>query len=1021
MKVKQNNLRSRFRIGLFTIAALIGFGSAGIVSAQDEANHPELEWKTLKTDHFEVHFHSGAERTARTVAKIAEDIYAPITDLYDWEPDGIVHFIIKDFDDNSNGAAYYYDNKVEIWAPQMSFILRGTHNWLRNVVTHEFSHMISLGATRRMPRRIPAFYLQMFDYEEEKRPDVLYGYPNVIASFPLAHTIIPMWLAEGMAQYMAPGLDYDRWDSHRDMLIRTAMAAEQPLSFDEMGVFGKSSLGNERTYNSGYAFTRYIAQTWGEDALRQIARNLRKPWTCSVDGALEQVTGLDAQTVYSRWQQSLKSYYSRRLQSITANPVEGKVLTPKGMGNIYPAWSPDGKRLAYSGGDNGDYLTLTHLQIYDLETQKAKTVKAGVNSTVSWSPDGSRLLYSRIDKTQNHSYFSDLFIYDLTNKKEKRLTTAARANSPAWSADGQRIAAIVQGDGSDNLVIWNSDGKDPIQLTNFRNGEALFTPSWAPDGQQIVFSRGRNHGRDLCTIDIQTRQLRTLVQDEGDARDPVFASSGKQIYFSWDRSGIFNIYSIDLVDSTFSQWTNVVGGAFMPTLSAENKIAFANFQVDGYKIALLENPEPLSSESTEYLAVDEQVQLGLAGTSANGDDAALVAARQYDDSRLPDMEANPYRRTYGQITFLPRLMIDYQTVKVGTYFYASDIIDKYSIFGGVVLNRQMDLDAFALFELRSFKPTLFLELYGYTRNIEREISVIEDYPEQVRVDIGFRILEADIGAEYRINRMLRMRTYFAHSRYSSKIKDFFFQNVRWVSPLNTYFKGSNLTSLWELDQTVPGVLSQINPSAGRKISFKASYQLNDFFEDYATNNDYGTLQELYTQYDYPQLELRWIEYLRNPLLPTHGITVDLQAGWIDRPVDSFFHFYAGGMPGLRGYPFYSIDGRKLLVGRFTYRWPIFSHWQKRFLHLTTDKLFMGVFFDMGDAFNADRIAFSEMKKDAGVNLRFSSFSFYGYPAAVSFDAAYGFDSYTYRRLQDVELRYGKEWRFYVNLLFDFLD
>jgi hypothetical protein len=62
------------------------------------------------------------------------------------------------------------------------------------------------------------------------------------------------------------------------MLIRTAMAAEQPLSFDEMGVFGKSSLGNERTYNSGYAFTRYIAQTWGKTLCDRL------PATCASHG-----------------------------------------------------------------------------------------------------------------------------------------------------------------------------------------------------------------------------------------------------------------------------------------------------------------------------------------------------------------------------------------------------------------------------------------------------------------------------------------------------------------------------------------------------------------------------------------------------------------------------------------------------------------------------------------------------------------------------------------------------------------
>ena len=249
---------------LFTIAPL--------AAQENESNHAELEWRTIKTEHFQIHFHNGAERTGQATAKIAEEIYRPITDLYGWHPDGLIHFIIRDHDDNANGAAFYYDNKVEIWAPQMTFILRGTHNWLRNVITHEFSHMISLGASRKTTRKIPAIYLQYFGYEPEKRSDVLYGYPNRIASYPLPMTIVPMWLAEGMAQFQKPGLDYDRWDSHRDMLIRTAVIAGKQLTFSEMGVFGKNSLGNERTYNAGYALTRYIAHKWGPASLKKTGR-----------------------------------------------------------------------------------------------------------------------------------------------------------------------------------------------------------------------------------------------------------------------------------------------------------------------------------------------------------------------------------------------------------------------------------------------------------------------------------------------------------------------------------------------------------------------------------------------------------------------------------------------------------------------------------------------------------------------------------------------------------------------------
>jgi hypothetical protein len=60
---------------------------------------PEKDWFILTTKHFYVHYHEGAERTARVIAKIAEEIHGPLTALYDHEPDTRVSFIVKDISD----------------------------------------------------------------------------------------------------------------------------------------------------------------------------------------------------------------------------------------------------------------------------------------------------------------------------------------------------------------------------------------------------------------------------------------------------------------------------------------------------------------------------------------------------------------------------------------------------------------------------------------------------------------------------------------------------------------------------------------------------------------------------------------------------------------------------------------------------------------------------------------------------------------------------------------------------------
>ena len=66
--------------------------AAGPAAAQ---NHPELNWRTLETEHFRVLYHDGLEHTARQAAEAAEAAYGPLTRLYGYRPEGPVRVILR--------------------------------------------------------------------------------------------------------------------------------------------------------------------------------------------------------------------------------------------------------------------------------------------------------------------------------------------------------------------------------------------------------------------------------------------------------------------------------------------------------------------------------------------------------------------------------------------------------------------------------------------------------------------------------------------------------------------------------------------------------------------------------------------------------------------------------------------------------------------------------------------------------------------------------------------------------------
>lgn len=212
------------------------FVFSSVLYSQFEPN-PELDWFTIETEHFYIHYHKGTERTAKITAKIAEEIYGPITTLYNYRPEEKTSWIINDESDISNGATDYYGNRIEIAAVALDFDLRGTHNWLRNVITHEYIHIIQVQASMKFSTKFPSIYLQFLNYEKERRPDVLYGYPNTIISYPISGVGVPAWFAEGTSQYQRQQLGYDNWDAHRDMILRMRVLGNNMLSWEDMGQF----------------------------------------------------------------------------------------------------------------------------------------------------------------------------------------------------------------------------------------------------------------------------------------------------------------------------------------------------------------------------------------------------------------------------------------------------------------------------------------------------------------------------------------------------------------------------------------------------------------------------------------------------------------------------------------------------------------------------------------------------------------------------------------------------------------
>ena len=201
--------------------------------------------------------------------------------------------------------------------------------------------------------------------------------------------------------------------------------------------------------------------------------------------------------------------------------------------SLTPAWSSDGKWLAYTSYEKGKAdLYIKHLT----EKFGAVVAKNGINITPAWIP-GKFVLAA----TLSFSGDQEIYLLTGTGKISKRLTYNWGIDlSPTWSPDSKQMAFVSKRSGTPQIYIKNIDSGVVKRLTF--QGNYNTQPTWSPKGDILAYSAMEEGRSNIFVIGVDGEGPVQLTHNEGDSESPSWSPDGNLVVFSSTREGPSKVY-----------------------------------------------------------------------------------------------------------------------------------------------------------------------------------------------------------------------------------------------------------------------------------------------------------------------------------------------------------------------------------------------------------------------------------------------------------------------------------------------
>ena len=538
---------------------------------RNKVQFDHFDFEILPTDHFDIHYYPEAREAVVDAARMAERWYERFARAFQHE------FEVK------KPIIFYADHPDFQQTNTLSgFIGEGTGG-----VTESLKNRVIMplaGAYWDTDHVLGHEIVHAFQYNIAQSRRIASGMRGLAA--------LPLWLVEGMAEYLTVGRD----DPLTVMWLRDAIRRDDLPTIEQM-----TRESRYFPYRFGQALWAYIGGTYSDDAVVQV---FRRALSVGFQNAINQVLGISAEDLSEQWKKRVADEYLPLMADREAPEESGRLIlapsTGSGTTNISPSISPDGRYVAYI--TEKDLFTV---DLFLAETETGRIVRKlssansdphidalrYIDSSGTWSPDSR--LFAYVVTAGGRNELAIVHGSDGRPEESYAFDELGAISNPAWSPDGEVIAFSGSKGGITDLYAYHFDEDRLVQLTDDKYAD--LQPTWSPDGSTIVFASDRgpetNFGRltysafQLNEIQVSTGRV-THIPAFGNVKhiNPVFAADGESIFFISDQDGFSDVYRLVLASGELRRVTNTATGVSGHTylapamsLSATGQLAYTIF------------------------------------------------------------------------------------------------------------------------------------------------------------------------------------------------------------------------------------------------------------------------------------------------------------------------------------------------------------------------------------------------------------------------------------------------------------